>query len=100
MHPHISGFVVGVLSLGLGACGDELLQNEQSGQELCTDRWYWYVEAEIGVTDEHGHGPDIGSLEWKSAVEYKLGIRGNEGIPDPKTRDWCEYIQAVFAKSR
>lgn len=39
-----------------------------------------------------GHGPDPGSLEWRSVVEFKLGIRGDAAIPPQATDRWCEYI--------
>jgi hypothetical protein len=32
------------------------------------------------------------STEWNSVVEFNFGIRGTEGIPDPSSHDWCEYI--------
>ncbi len=38
-----------------------------------------------------GHGPDIGSEEWKSVVEFQLGIRGNPGVPDRSSEAWCPF---------
>ena len=47
-----------------------------------------------------GHGPDIGSGEWKSVVEFKLGIRGNPDVPDRDSQEWCSYIDALIQQKR
>jgi hypothetical protein len=39
-----------------------------------------------------GHGPDPGSEEWRSVVEFKLGIRDQPGVPDRNSQAWCEFI--------
>ena len=43
-----------------------------------------------------GHGPDIGSEEWKSVIEFKLGIRGNPDVPDRNSSQWCDYIDKLL----
>ena len=48
----------------------------------------------VGVGDGHGHGPDLGSLEWRSAVEFKLGIRDDPAVPAPDSEAWCAHIDA------
>ena len=58
----------------------------------CTDAWYQSVESAIPSGDGMGHGPDLGSDEWRSVIEFKLGIRGNPEIPERKSPDWCNYI--------
>ncbi|WMC11684.1 MliC family protein [Oceanimonas pelagia] len=45
--------------------------------------------------DGLGHGPDAGSGEWKSVVEFRLGIRGATGVPERETQAWCEYIDGL-----
>ncbi len=60
---------------------------------VCSDAWYRSVEQQLGTGDGQGHGPDIGSAEWKSVVEFKLGIRGDTGIPDSATAQWCDHIE-------
>ena len=42
--------------------------------------------------DGQGHGPDIGSDEWRSVVEFKLGIRDDPSTPTRDSEDWCAYI--------
>ena len=59
---------------------------------LCSNEWFEYVESEVGTGDGRGHGPGIGSAEWKSVVEFKLGIRGDSNVPNQETREWCVFI--------
>lgn len=59
---------------------------------LCSESWYRSIEAKVPTGDGRGHGPDIGSDEWKSGVEFKLGIRGQSGLPARDTEAWCGYI--------
>lgn len=65
----------------------------------CSAAWFTFVESKIQSSDAAGHGPDIGSLEWKSAVEFKLAIRGNSNTPDASTNQWCEYIDTVISNN-
>jgi len=81
----------------LSACRSQTIQTETP--ELCTESWYNAVESAIPSGDGMGHGPDIGSEEWKSVIEFKLGIRGNPNIPDRNSPDWCNYIND-FIKRR
>ncbi|WP_432470374.1 hypothetical protein [Amphritea sp. HPY] len=64
--------------------------------EPCSAEWFTSVEDRLGTGDSEGHGPDIGSLEWKSVVEFKLGIRNKPNTPDPASRRWCSYIDAII----
>lgn len=64
---------------------------------LCTPQWYSAVEANVGTGDGAGHGPDPGSEEWRSTVEFRLGVRGSSEVPGRKSVEWCEYIdQLIF----
>lgn len=66
---------------------------------LCSAAWYQSVENKVLTDDGSGHGPDIGSEEWKSVVEFKLGIRGAPDVPNRDSQDWCHHIdQLVRAK--
>ena len=58
----------------------------------CGDDWYALVESKLPTGDGAGHGPDPGSDEWRSVVEFRLGIRGDATVPDRSTPDWCKYI--------
>ena len=74
----------------LSACQSQIIQIETP--ELCAESWYRAVEATISSGDGMGHGPDIGSVEWKSVIEFRLGIRGNPNLPDRNSLEWCNYI--------
>lgn len=70
-------------------------QEKQKPQD-CTPSWYQKVESKVPTGDEHGHGPDIGSHEWKSVVEHRIGIKGNKIVPSIKSKEWCSYIDKVL----
>ena len=61
----------------------------------CTAQWYQFVEHKLVSGDGQGHGPDIGSDEWKSVIEFKLGIRGQSDLPARDSEGWCELIDAM-----
>jgi hypothetical protein len=61
----------------------------------CTAQWYQFVEHKLVSGDGQGHGPDIASDEWKSVIEFKLGIRGQSELPDRASQDWCRLIDAM-----
>lgn len=65
--------------------------------EPCTTGWFEYVEATVSTGDGQGHGPDIGSTEWKSVVEFKLGVRGAAEVPPADSKQWCNYINELLA---
>ena len=86
-----------VMLLGAAACA-RAGGPEASGVEdamRCTDAWYRSVEAKLPTGDGQGHGPDGGSDEWKSVVEFKLGIRGKPGVPARDSAAWCTYIDRL-----
>jgi len=59
---------------------------------LCTQEWYRFIEGKVATGDDQGHGPDLGSIEWQSVVEFKLGIRGKVEVPQRDSNAWCRYI--------
>ena len=61
-------------------------------QSLCSDAWYQAIEKKLLTADAQGHGPDPGSDEWKSVIEFKLGIRGSANVPERRSEAWCQYI--------
>ncbi len=68
----------------------------QDSTSLCTKDWYSVVNKKISTGDSHGHGPDLGSSEWRSVVEFKLNIRDNPEVPPTDTDQWCEYINTHY----
>lgn len=61
-------------------------------QSICSDAWYKAIDKELQTTDAQGHGPDIGSDEWKSVIEFKLGAREGANVPERSSEKWCQYI--------
>ena len=61
----------------------------------CSDEWNRFVDKKIVSGDGQGHGPDLGSDEWKGVVEFKLGIRGQAGWPARNSDDWCQLIDRL-----
>jgi len=61
-------------------------------QSICTYPWYQSIEKRLHTTDGQGHGPDIGSDEWKSVIEFKLGVRDGANVPERSSDQWCQYI--------
>jgi len=68
-----------------------------AGTEPCSMPWLQMVEQTLSTGDGQGHGPDLGSSEWRSVVEFKLGIRGNPDVPDRDSEAWCAYIDQAIS---
>lgn len=64
----------------------------------CSTQWQQMVEKTLSTGDGQGHGPDLGSSEWRSVVEFKLGIRGNPDVPDRASEAWCAYIDQAISR--
>lgn len=73
------------------ACSDT-----QPQKQVCSEAWFEKVDRQITSGDGQGHGPDLGSLEWRSVVEFKLGVRGDESLPAADSERWCTYIDQHF----
>ena len=71
-------------------------KTEETQFQACTNDWYLQIENEILTGDGQGHGPDIGSLEWRSVIEFKLGIRNDPAVPSLESTQWCNYINEHF----
>ena len=80
-------------ALILSGCGNDADDAEDSAA-ACNSDWYAFVESAVSTGDGRGHGPDPGSEEWRSTVEFRLGIRGIPEVPSRMTEDWCRYIDA------
>lgn len=66
----------------------------EGGPQPCTEAWFWLVESIVASGDGQGHGPDIGSSEWKSTVQYKLGLRDDATAPPVSSPLWCTYFDS------
>jgi len=67
---------------------------------LCSEAWYRLVEQRVVTGDGRGHGPDAGSQEWKSVVEFRLGIRDAPGVPPHDSEAWCGYVDGLLWPER
>jgi hypothetical protein len=69
-----------------------------AGAELavpCSEEWNLFVDKKLVSGDGQGHGPDLGSNEWKGVIEFKLGIRGQSDLPARDSDDWCQLVDQL-----
>lgn len=69
---------------------------ENAAPQICSNEWFTKIERELVTGDGQGHGPDLGSLEWRSVIEFKLGIRGDSSVPARDSALWCDYIEKIY----
>ena len=66
----------------------------------CTGPWFSAVNHHLAVLAQQGHGPDNGSAEWRSVVEFKLELKDKPNRPELLSNllsnAWCDYIQTVL----
>ncbi len=91
----LRGLIATVLLLLLTACPNRGPESDAVA-EPCTETWYRTVEATVSSGDGMGHGPDVGSEEWQSVIEFKLGVRGNPDVPDRNSQEWCRFINDLL----
>lgn len=77
-----------ILVLGLTLAG----ANSYADAPACSEQWNIALEKQLATSDGQGHGPDIGSDEWKSVIEKKLGINTSPELPKRNTQAWCQFI--------
>ena len=86
--------IVLVFIASISQVGDVHSSNLENGT-LCSNSWYRFIDRKIQTGDGQGHGPDIGSEEWKSVIEFKLGIRNKENLPNRDSEAWCRHIDQI-----
>jgi hypothetical protein len=79
--------VLAAINLGASAGVEPMLP--------CTDEWNQFVDEKLVSGDGQGHGPDLGSNEWKGVIEFKLGIRDQVDLPNRDSDDWCQLIDQL-----
>lgn len=97
MTRHIQLFAMIAAALASPGCVDH--RQETAEQPACSADWYQLVEKQVGSGDGDGHGPDLGSGEWRSTIEFRLGIRDQPGIPALDTDQWCRYIDQNYIRT-
>ncbi|HQR56878.1 MAG TPA: MliC family protein [Burkholderiaceae bacterium] len=87
--------LAGALGLAM-ACGVHAAEAPAAASPaappLCSDAWNRMIETKVTSGDGRGHGPDIGSDEWKGTIEFRLGVRGKPEIPPRSSEAWCRAI--------
>lgn len=68
------------------------LNDKASDDELCPRAIIELIESGVIVGDFEGHGPDVGSPEWYSVVERRLGIEDSASMHKKGTKGWCSYV--------
>lgn len=95
----IYALLLSVWMISIYGCGYN--KSDSASHTPCTKDWFEAIELKLVSGDGQGHGPDIGSMEWRSVIEFKLGVRGLSKVPNRETNEWCEYIDGlVFNESR
>lgn len=61
----------------------------------CDDTRYRYYESVLSVSDAQGHGPDLGSAEWKSSLMAQLGVPSST-VGTAERPTWCVAIDAAL----
>jgi len=89
----VAVWAMAAFNLLASGCGDRVGSAGEAAQ-VCSPQWFAFVESAVPTGDGQGHGPDPGSEEWRSTVEFRLGIRGLPEVPARMTRAWCRYIDA------
>ena len=87
------GIVLLILTFLLASCVQNQATQPTSSPSLCTNAWYEKIDQQVFTQDGQGHGPDLGSEEWQSVVEFKLGVRNLPEVPARNTQAWCQYIK-------
>ena len=109
-------FKINMLIATIFLCGcTQLDSNSQGGEtavspdkpdnnkpliQHCELSWFKKMEQQLQTGDTSGHGPDLGSMEWRSVIEFKLGIRGDESNPSLDSDLWCDYIDKRYFEKR
>ena len=83
-----------IICIAVAACSstssDPILILEQTA--TCSDQVLLHIDGMVVTQDDQGHGPDQGSEEWHSAVEFKLNVTSKPDLPARNSNEWCAYI--------
>lgn len=97
MHKWLAIFLIAVVAYAAAHAGEKSIPVTKVP---CSNSWYQFLEGQVPTGDGQGHGPDIGSDEWKSVIEFKLGLRGKPNIPRRDSEAWCRHIDQILERSR
>jgi len=69
------------------------MSDSSAAGSMSWDEWASWIESVKPVADKEGHGPDVGSDEWASALAAQAGINKNGHGPDMKSAEWRSAIE-------
>jgi len=84
----------------LAGCAGSSPNAAAPADRACDQAAYRVIEERVGSGDGRGHGPDVGSDEWKSVIEFRLGLRGSDATPPRESEAWCAYIEEALRMRR
>lgn len=93
-NPTVLGLIL-ALAAGTALSASNDGKSSPQPEALCSDAWFRSIEEKVPTGDGQGHGPDLGSDEWKSVVEFKLGIRDKPNVPGRDSQVWCRHIDQI-----
>lgn len=64
----------------------------------CTAQWYRDIDTILPSQDAQGHGPDLGSAEWKSVIEGKLKKLKAINFPEASSKAWCKKVDSLLPR--
>jgi len=104
MNRLMRGLALGLLMAGVVHVADAPAGASPAAPPLCSEAWNRMIDTKVTSGDGRGHGPDIGSDEWKGTIEFRLGVRGKPELPLRTSEDWCrtidELVRARDAKAQ
>jgi uncharacterized protein YecT (DUF1311 family) len=95
MHRSVRGSALffALTAIAVAACDRD--DPGSATSDSCSESFYRTIEEKVQTGDGQGHGPDVGSDEWKSVVEFELGVRGDADVPERDSEDWCRHIDRI-----
>jgi uncharacterized protein len=91
----MSRLIVLIIFVAVLAQANDDHRPSMAAETRCSDSWNRFIEETVPTSDNQGHGPDVGSGEWKSVIEFKLGIRDQPNLPDRDSEAWCRHIDQM-----
>ena len=85
----------GLLMAGVVPAADAPAGANLAAPPLCSEAWNRMIDSKVTSGDGRGHGPDIGSDEWKGTIEFRLGVRGKPEVPPRSSEAWCRTIDSL-----
>lgn len=95
---YVQSLIALMVGFSIFACNAQSSDKQVTNNQLepCSAQWQTYVDKTLITGDGQGHGPDLGSDEWKSVVEFKLKVRGQKNVPARDSKEWCLFVDKLL----